>query len=281
MTGQRPFQGSLTELIGQHISTPPPPIRAIVPSLSPTIEAVVMKTLAKDPKARFDRITDFSLALEQACHEAQVQPLAGTYSLPSLEKPLEINEVALSEHDKLSLTKEKVIASLIQISEPDTSVSTKKSTKSWFYEGLIMLENAQFIEALAVIKHSLTLDPNFGYAHNAQGLALYHLKFYTEALIAIERAIALNPKDVTAHYGKGLILEQLQQYPEALQAYEQVTQLDPPYASGWRKKGDILSCLKRYQDSFAAYEQALKLDSHDADAYIGKGKVLKHLGRKR
>ena len=278
LTGQRPFHGSLTELIGQHISTPPPSIVKIVPSLPPAVEAVVMKALAKDPKARFARITDFAFALEQACEEPQPQTSATIQDTPSLDK--EIDDIAPSKHDKLPLTKENVIASLIQLSEPDISVSSKKSTKTWFYEGLIMLENGQFIEALAVIKHALALDSNFGYAHNAQGLALYHLKFYIEALAALERAITFNSEDVTAYYGKGLTLEQLQQYPEALQAYEKVIQLDPPYASGWRKKGDVLYRLKRYQYSFASYEQALKLDPHDADAYIGKGTVLKLLGRK-
>jgi serine/threonine protein kinase len=279
LTGQRPFHGSLAELIGQHISTPPPSICAIVPSLSSAVETVVMKALTKDPKARFARIADFSLALEQACQEPRFQTPVLIQDMLPLDK--EIDDVAPSKHNKSLLTKENVIASLIQLSEPDISVSSKKSTKTWFYEGLNMLENGQFVEALAVIKHALALDRDFSYAHNAQGLALYHLKFYTEALAALERAIALYSDDVTAHYGKGLTLEQLGQYPEALEAYERVTQLDPPYASGWRKKGDMLFRLKRYQDSLAAYNQALKLDPHDADAYIGKGTVLKHLGRTR
>jgi serine/threonine protein kinase len=277
LAGQRPFHGSLAELIGQHISLTPPSICAIVPSLSPAVEAVVMKALAKDPKERYARIADFSLALEQACQEPWPQTPV-MQDAPVLDKV--IDKAVPLKDDKLPLTKENVIVSLIQLPELDITVSSKKSPKTWFYEGLMMLENEQFVEALAVTKHALALDPDFGYAYNAQGLALYHLKFYTEALAALERAIMLNPEDVTAHFGKGLTLEQLQQYPESLQAFETVTQLDPPYASGWRKKGDVLFRLKRYQDSFAAYEQALRLDPHNGDAYIGKGNVLKFLGRK-
>jgi len=265
LTGQRPFRGSLTELIGQHISAPPPFIRKVIPSLAPAVEMVVMKALAKEPKERYVRITDFSLALEQACKDAQPQtPATTTYTAPA-EKPLET----------------KVVAPSIQSPLPGNPVSSQKTTKQWFYEAIDSLENAQFIEALATIKHVLVLDTNLGYAHNAQGLALYHLKLYTEALIALERAITLNPNDATAHYGKGLTLEQLQRYPEALKSYEQVTLLNAPYASGWRKKGDILSQMKRYEDSLAAYEQALRLAPNDADAYIGKGTVMKHLRRAR
>jgi serine/threonine protein kinase len=280
LTGQRPFHGSLTELIGQHISTPPPALLKVVPSLPPAVEKVVMKALAKDPKDRYARIADFSLALEQACKGAQPQPPAATTFKASPEKSPETKVVAPSEVHKPLQVGERVIAPSIQSSAPDYAVSSQKTIKQWFYEALTALENAQYIESLAAIKHVLVLDANSGYAHNAQGLALYYLKLYTEALTALEHAITLNPKDVTAHYGKGLTLEQLQRYPEALKSYEQVTLLAAPYASGWRKKGDMLSQLNRYVESLAAYEQALKLDPNDADTYIGKGTVLKLLGRK-
>lgn len=280
LTGQRPFHGSLTELIGQHISTPPPSILKIVPSLPPALEAVVMKALAKDPKDRYARIANFSLALEQACKDAQPQTPTATTFKASTEKSPETKVVAPSKAYQSLPASERVIAPPVQPPVSDHAVSSQKTIKQWFYEALTSLENAQYIEALAAIKHVLVLDANSVYAHNTQGLALYHLKLYTEALTSLERAITLNPRDVTAHYGKGLTLEQLQRYPEALKSYEQVTLLDAPYASGWRKKGDMLSHLKRYEESLAAYEQALKLDPNDADTYIGKGTMLKLLGRK-
>lgn len=280
LTGQRPFHGSLTELIGQHISTPPPSLLKIVPSLPPAVETVVMKALAKDPKDRYTRVADFSLALEQACKDAKPQTPAVTTFKASPEKSPETKVVAPSEVYQPLRAGERVIAPPIQSPIPDYAVSSQKTIKQWFYEALTALENAQYIEALAAIKHVLVVDANSGYAHNAQGLALYYLKLYTEALTALEHAITLNPKDVSAHYGKGLALEQLQRYPEALKSYEQVTLLAAPYPSGWRKKGDMLSHLKRYEESLAAYEQALRLDPNDADTYIGKGTVLKLLGRK-
>src|SRR3984893_15307898 len=97
LTGQRPFHGSLTELIGQHISTPPPSILKIAPSLPPAVETVVMKALAKDPKDRYARIADFSLALEQACKDAQPQPPAAPTFKASTEKSPETKIVAPSE----------------------------------------------------------------------------------------------------------------------------------------------------------------------------------------
>ncbi|HEU5368403.1 MAG TPA: serine/threonine-protein kinase, partial [Ktedonobacterales bacterium] len=42
LSGERPFQGSFTEIAGQHMLAPPPPRRQRVPALSPVIEQVVL-----------------------------------------------------------------------------------------------------------------------------------------------------------------------------------------------------------------------------------------------
>jgi serine/threonine protein kinase len=66
LTGERPFQGSLSELYGKQLYAPPPPLRAKLPSISPVVEEVVLTALAKDPKERFGSVRAFANALEQA-----------------------------------------------------------------------------------------------------------------------------------------------------------------------------------------------------------------------
>jgi serine/threonine protein kinase len=66
LSGDRPFHGSLTELVGQHLSAPPPPLREKIPDLPPAVEDAVLTALAKDPKQRFPNIEAFAQALEQA-----------------------------------------------------------------------------------------------------------------------------------------------------------------------------------------------------------------------
>src|SRR5437588_6752862 len=70
LCGERPFEGSVSELIAQHLSMPPPPLRERVSTIPPEVEQVVLRTLAKDPKARFDSVADFAAALEQASQRA-------------------------------------------------------------------------------------------------------------------------------------------------------------------------------------------------------------------
>ena len=52
--------------MAQHLSMSPPPLRERVPEIPPEIEQVVLRALAKDSKARFASVVDFSKALEQA-----------------------------------------------------------------------------------------------------------------------------------------------------------------------------------------------------------------------
>src|SRR2546421_12131248 len=67
LCGERPFEGSVTEVMVQHLSMPPPPLRERVPMLPAEVEQVVLRALAKDPKQRFDSVVAFALALEEAC----------------------------------------------------------------------------------------------------------------------------------------------------------------------------------------------------------------------
>jgi len=66
LSGETPFHGSFEEIASQHLSAPPPSLRARVPTIPPGVEQVVLKALAKDPQQRFANVKDFALALEEA-----------------------------------------------------------------------------------------------------------------------------------------------------------------------------------------------------------------------
>lgn len=66
LTGKRPFSGSLTEIISQHLSVSPIALREKMPTIAPAVEQVVMTALEKDPNKRFGSVRAFGVALEQA-----------------------------------------------------------------------------------------------------------------------------------------------------------------------------------------------------------------------
>jgi WD40 repeat protein len=80
LTGERPFDGSLTEVISQQLVVAPLPLRARKPDIPPAVEQVVMTTLEKNPEQRFGSIRAFAYALEQASQASM--PISSTSKPP-------------------------------------------------------------------------------------------------------------------------------------------------------------------------------------------------------
>jgi WD40 repeat protein/tRNA A-37 threonylcarbamoyl transferase component Bud32 len=84
LCGARPFQGTFTEIAVKHALAQPPSLCDRVAELSPDIEAVVMKALAKEPDQRFASISEFASALTFAWRGSVATPtitLESSYSV--------------------------------------------------------------------------------------------------------------------------------------------------------------------------------------------------------
>jgi hypothetical protein len=67
LTGRVPFTAHTpVQVIMQHVKAPPPSPRTLNPSLSPQVEAVVLRALAKAPEQRFQSATELADALKVA-----------------------------------------------------------------------------------------------------------------------------------------------------------------------------------------------------------------------
>jgi eukaryotic-like serine/threonine-protein kinase len=71
LCGTRPFNGSYQEIAVQQVLNPPQALHEHELTISPALEAVVLRALAKDPLQRFASIQDFAGAFEQACLGSQ------------------------------------------------------------------------------------------------------------------------------------------------------------------------------------------------------------------
>ncbi len=71
LCGRRPFEGTQWEVVQQHLSNTPPPLREMRPELPEAVETVLQRALAKDPRQRFVSVQAFALALERASQEGQ------------------------------------------------------------------------------------------------------------------------------------------------------------------------------------------------------------------
>src|SRR4029453_18481275 len=67
LTGEVPFprEGQLA-IMTAHVTAPPPRVTVARPDLSPAVDAVLGRAMAKDPAARFGNCTEFVDALADA-----------------------------------------------------------------------------------------------------------------------------------------------------------------------------------------------------------------------
>ncbi|HEX6484726.1 MAG TPA: protein kinase [Ktedonobacteraceae bacterium] len=93
LCGIHPFRGSALEIAMQHLSKSPPSLREQVPELSPSVESVIFKALAKEPQQRYATVQDFAHALEYVAR--------GTPSHPSSTvSPSQESEITVSSNQR-------------------------------------------------------------------------------------------------------------------------------------------------------------------------------------
>lgn len=128
LCGERPFNGTFTEIASQHMISSPPSLREKVPRLPASVERVVFKALAKKPTQRYENVTAFAYALEDACNDPK---LTATHifavQLPLQKTPHPAEELALPVS----------IKSIPQ--QPHTSRSSLKPTTFVFIATIIII----------------------------------------------------------------------------------------------------------------------------------------------
>ena len=252
ITGHQPFTAPDFLSMGfKHLTEQPIAPTCFQPHLPPTIEAAILKAMAKQRADRHANILAFLAAL----HAPFTQPTVrnATPPAPSIPPTLPTSPLA--------------------------PTSRPRTKKEWVDVGNGHFAGERYTEALAAFEQAILLDPNFALAYHCKGAALENLNRHEEALAAYEQALLLDPNFALAYRGKGVALTNLNRHEEALAACEQALRLNPTYTFAHRDKGIILVKLKHYEQALAACEQTLLLDPKEAFTYCNKGLALINLKR--
>ncbi|MCZ2147391.1 MAG: protein kinase [Bryobacterales bacterium] len=91
LTGQKPFQAdSISGLLYNIVFQPPTPVRTVNPSVSPAVEVVLQKALAKEPGGRYGGCMEFVHALKNACETRKTWRPTRTVRGSQVQAPPEI-----------------------------------------------------------------------------------------------------------------------------------------------------------------------------------------------
>jgi serine/threonine-protein kinase len=88
LTGTVPFEGeSVVAIALRHLSEPPRPPSSLVPSISPSLDAIVLRALAKKPEDRFADADEFLAALDGERARLRNDPTSQTAALAPVVLP--------------------------------------------------------------------------------------------------------------------------------------------------------------------------------------------------
>jgi serine/threonine protein kinase len=95
LTGRSPFQGGLSQVMYQHLHTPPAPPTIFNPHIPPDVNTVILCALAKKPEERFQTISAFAHAFQQAMQstDAPTMLIERSASTSEMQLALAISDV--------------------------------------------------------------------------------------------------------------------------------------------------------------------------------------------
>ena len=117
LTGRAPFQGNTSHVMYQHLTSQPPAPSMFNTHLSPTIDAVLLRALAKEPSARFPSVADFARAFQAALLPERAPSSYETYASPPTVFPATPSQPSASLYPTSRM--------------PDTISSAKPVSTQW------------------------------------------------------------------------------------------------------------------------------------------------------
>lgn len=141
-------------------------------------------------------------------------------------------------------------------------------------QGLQLIIQGRYEEALAAEEAALGLAPALPDAHSYRGSALLQLGRLDEALASYEKVVRLAPNAAVAHYNRANALQQLRRYDEALQSLKRALKLQPRYTDALSLTGVVLQAMGDTSSALEHYDAAIRINPNAADAHYNKGLAL-------
>jgi len=145
--------------------------------------------------------------------------------------------------------------------------------------GVAAYQLGRFDEAIALIRHALTLNPGAGPYYSNLGLAQEALGQMDEAVASYQWAVRLQPNMVEAYGHLGNALQKQGKLEEAVAPYQEALRLRPDFPEAHTWLGNALLKHGKAEQARAHYQEALRLKPDSTAAHNGLGIALESLGQ--
>jgi tetratricopeptide (TPR) repeat protein/predicted Ser/Thr protein kinase len=264
LTGRVPFSADTPyAVIHDHIYTPLPLPTTIKPDISPALERVVLKALAKEKDDRYQKVNDLAMGLEDAVLEAA----SGVAPAPEEEKAAEPATVPSTVVEAQPAAPEAepsrrhwliiggAVAALLLLVCCAGLLLTSRARKA---KGTPTPIARPEIKATPFPGRPTEMPPPGGEDPVSQAL----------------RQVQANPDDPHAHLMLGNAYALQGQKIKALEEYEKTIELDPEYLEAYMKAGDVLATLGDFGRAAEMYQRAAELEPGSVEANLKAAQTL-------
>ncbi|MCA8920811.1 MAG: tetratricopeptide repeat protein [Planctomycetes bacterium] len=286
LTGKAPFEGeSVLAILVRVARDAPRPPRELRPELSPTVEALIVRCLEKDPALRYPTAETLERAL------AGLQGIAAPGGRTALRLSLvSIGLVAASlggaglflraRGAKPTESREPPQAR-VDLGERRPGGTEAKDQRSPSEVTARVAEllasvrthmaSGRYAEAIVDCAVTIELDPSCVEALGLRGACHVALEQYLEAIADFDAVLALDPENVNALRGRGHCKAVLSGSLAAVEDFDAALELDPRDAEAYVYRGACRQRLGDYEGARSDYDRAIALEPRHAAAYRGRG----------
>jgi tetratricopeptide (TPR) repeat protein/tRNA A-37 threonylcarbamoyl transferase component Bud32 len=267
LTGSPPFTaGTPSGVLAKHITEPPRPVREHNPGVTPALNDIIMRLLAKEPEMRPASAADVARALRGGV------PMGDTVPVPA----------APSEADRLVAEGLKAIyhsvsagpAARSHLDQAGAYLKRALTLDPGNARGLCAMASWQYTMGRAgflppdeayrkgreLLPDALAADDRCAEVHNSLAkIALYYDDDCHAAARHIERSVALDPDDAEGLRFRSIVYKILGRTEDAVQTARKATVLAPEVASLWNGLGDALLASGRNAEAVDALKRAIAL----------------------
>ncbi len=257
-----------------HLSERPRDPRAINSAIPPTLDALVMKCLLKEPGDRYPHFSalqeEIGLIYEELYSESPRESSSSPVNGKHAALASAITSDLLGETTKALST----IAAL-DVTQPDETGETAAIFKSE-----MLAKAGRDREGIELLDSLLTERPDNSRLWNQKGRLLINLGCWEDALKSFDRACDLDPiNSAIPLNNKAYALLQLDRPEEALQSLESCLRLNRRLAGAWNNKGRALAALEQWEEASASYAESVKSNEIEAEVWFNWSVAEVSLGR--
>ena len=142
-----------------------------------------------------------------------------------------------------------------------------------FMQGIAMISEGEFEEAVALFDQVLEMEPVFAEAYTQRGHAKFRLRRVEESLEDLNAALEISPQLVDALVYRARVYCHNGQYADAHADLERALEIDPDDGHAMSVRAQVFYDLGHYGPAIADFDRVLELNPDFAQGYLRRAWV--------